>query len=239
MGVNTWPLLGGLSINHRWKPMSDGAPEFGIRSTEKSTDKGGPTDESLAISVRNSDDTAAFGVLVTRYRARITGLARKMIGTGHADEADDIAQEVFVAAYMHRKSFRPGLPFRPWLYRIAVNRCLDKLKSRGRQPIITDWENAPEPAMHDELEPLSNFLAGELDSVLQKAVDALPVNHRAVFVLRHIDELSYEEIAEATNQPIGTVKTNLFRARAELRRGLSGYLSPDMDPQNDEQGGKA
>ena len=228
MGASTWPLLRGLPVkNSRWKPMSDGMPEFGIREAEKTADRGGarehPSDESLAISVRDTGSTSAFGVLVTRYRARITGLARKMMGTGHADEADDIAQEVFVAAYVHRASFRPGAPFKPWLYRIAVNRCLDRLKSRARQPHITDWENAPEPITRDEQEPLSNYLAGELDSVLQRAVDALPVNHRAVFVLRHIDELSYEEIAEATNQPIGTVKTNLFRARAELRRGLSGY----------------
>ena len=238
MGVSTWPLFKGLPINHRWKPMADGVPEFGLRETENTADRGGPSDEALAVAVRNSGDTAAFGILVTRYRSRITGLARKMLGSGHADEADDIAQEVFVAAYVHRASFRPGSPFRPWLYRIAVNRCLDRLKSRSRQPLITDWENAPEPSVADLHEPLGNYLAGELDAVLQKAVDALPLNHKSVFVLRHIDELSYEEIAEATNQPIGTVKTNLFRARAELRKGLSSYLSSDSDKIN-EQGGKA
>jgi len=239
MGVITWPLCGGLADKiSRWKPMSDGLPEFGARGTEKAADRGGPSDEALAIAVRNSGSTASFGILVTRYRARVTGLARKMMGTGHADEADDIAQEVFLAAYTHRSSFRSGSPFRPWLYRIAVNRCLDRLKARSRQPVVTEWESGPEPALPDTHEPLNAVLSVELDIVLQRAVDALPVNHRTVFVLRHIDELSYEEIAEATSQPIGTVKTNLFRARAELRRGLSGYLSLDDDPDIRPHGGR-
>jgi RNA polymerase sigma-70 factor (ECF subfamily) len=236
MGVSTWPLFRGLQINHRWKPMSDGVPEFGMRESERT--RSGPSDESLAIQVRNSGDKTAFGIIVGRYRARIIGLARKMMGTGHSDEADDVAQEVFVAAFMHRAAFRPGSPYRPWLYRIAVNRCLDRLKARSRQPQFTDWDSAPEPSVRDDREPLGNFLAAELDSVLQKAVDALPVNHRTVFVLRHIDELSYEEIAEATNQPIGTVKTNLFRARAALRVELSPYLASG-EGNAKEQGGTA
>ena len=85
MGVITWPLCGGLADKiSRWKPMSDGVPEFGMRESERT--RSGPSDESLAIQVRNSGDKTAFGIIVGRYRARITGLARKMIGAGHADE---------------------------------------------------------------------------------------------------------------------------------------------------------
>ncbi len=186
------------------------------------------TDEVLAARVQATGDLDAFAQLVTRYRVRLTGLARRMLtgmGSGGPEEAEDVAQEVFLAAYDKRATFRRGQPFRPWLYRIAVNRCLDRLRAQARRPLMTDLEDRPELSGEGD-DPLGVLLAEERDVRLQAAVAELPPKYRAVFLLRHLDELSYEEIAVATSLPLGTVKTHLFRARAQLRQALTGYLEP-------------
>lgn len=181
------------------------------------------SDEALAERVRATGDVAAFGILVTRYRVRVVALARRMLAAQSPDEAEDVAQEAFVAAYDKRSSFRCGDPFRPWLYRIAVNRCLDRLRSQSRHPVLLEIASVPEPALSGG-DPVEALLTEEGEKLLAAAVAALPPKLRAVFLLRHLDDLSYEEIAAAVGVPLGTVKTHLFRARAELRRALSEYL---------------
>ncbi len=183
------------------------------------------SDEALAERVRATGDVAAFAVLVTRYRARVVALARRMLAATGPDEAEDIAQEAFVAAYDKRATFRRGEPFRPWLYRIAVNRCLDRLRASARQPALLDIASVSEPALNGG-DPLDALLTEEGEQRLSEAVAALPPKLRAVFLLRHLDDLSYEEIAVAAGVPLGTVKTHLFRARALLRTALSEYLKP-------------
>ena len=186
------------------------------------------SDEALAARVRATGDAEAFAVLVTRYRSRLIALSRRMLAEsrGGAEEAEDVAQEAFVAAYTHRRTFRRGEPFRPWLYRIALNRCLDRLRAQSRRPASRSWETVTtEPESPDE-GPLPALLTDERDGRLQEAVAALPPKYRAVFLLRHLDDLSYEEIAAAAELPLGTVKTHLFRARALLRAALSEYLEP-------------
>jgi len=183
------------------------------------------SDEALAERVRASGDVAAFGVLVTRYRARVVALARRMLAPTSVDEAEDVAQEAFVAAYDKRLSFRRGEPFRPWLYRIAVNRCLDRLRAQSRRPLLLEIAAVPEPAGEGG-DPLEALLTEEGEQRLSAAVAALPPKLRAVFLLRHGDDLSYDEIAAAVGVPLGTVKTHLFRARALLRAALSEYLEP-------------
>lgn len=183
------------------------------------------SDEALAERVRALGDVAAFGVLVTRYRARVVALARRMLAAQSPDEAEDVAQEAFVAAYDKRGSFRRGEPFRPWLYRIAVNRCLDRLRAQARRPVLVEITAVPEPALAGG-DPVEALLTEEGEQRLSAAVAALPPKLRAVFLLRHLDDLSYEEIAAAVGVPLGTVKTHLFRARAALRAALSEYLEP-------------
>ena len=181
------------------------------------------SDEALAERVRATGDVAAFGALVTRYRARVVALARRMLAAQSPDEAEDVAQEAFVAAYDKRLSFRRGEPFRPWLYRIAVNRCLDRLRAQSRRPALVEIAAVPEPAFAGG-DPVEALLTEEGEQRLSAAVAALPPKLRAVFLLRHLDDLSYEEIAAAVGVPLGTVKTHLFRARAHLRAALSEYL---------------
>lgn len=183
------------------------------------------SDESLAARVRRDGDTQAFAVLATRYRGRIIALALRMLSgrTGGLDEAEDIAQETLVAAFDRRATFRHGERFRPWLYRIAINRCMDRLRRDARRPKHTELDNA-EPIAAPGAEPLAWLLSGEREQRLQEAVAGLPPAYRAVFVLRHLDDLSYEEIAQASGLPLGTVKTHLFRTRALLRQALADYL---------------
>jgi len=182
------------------------------------------SDEALAERVRATGDVIAFGVLVTRYRARVVALARRMLAAQASDEAEDVAQEAFVAAYDKRLSFRRGEPFRPWLYRIAVNRCLDRLRAQTRRPVFVEITDVSAALAGGD--PVEALLAEEGEQRLSAAVAALPPKLRAVFLLRHLDDLSYEEIATAVGVPLGTVKTHLFRARAHLRAALSEYLNP-------------
>jgi RNA polymerase sigma-70 factor (ECF subfamily) len=185
---------------------------------------GDPTaDEALAGRVRTTGDSAAFAALVARYRGRITALARRMLAISGQDEADDIAQDVFLSVYQHRQTLRPGEPFRPWLYRIAINRCRDKMRSAARRPAPAALDTISEP-VSAEGDPVATVLADEREKRLQAAVADLPLHYRSVFLLRHIDDLTYQEIASATGLPESTVKTHLFRARARLRESLTGYL---------------
>ncbi len=187
------------------------------------TDTEAASDESLAARVHATGDTEAFSLLVTRYRGRLIALARRMLAGDHPDEAEDIAQETFVAAYDKRHTYRRGDPFRPWLYRIALNRCLDRLRARQRRPIPRPWDEVESAAAAASPGPLPRLLTDEREARLQEAVAALPPKLRAVFLLRHLDELSYDEIAVAAALPLGTVKTHLFRARALLREALRDY----------------
>lgn len=191
----------------------------GSRSAE-----GELSDEALAARVRAHSDTAAYGELIDRYRVRLTALTRRMLN-GSPEEAEDVVQEAFVAAYHRRSTYRESEAFRPWLYRIAINRCVDRLRVKSRKPPAASLDDAPEePATTGE--PLPSLLAAEREAELQRAVEGLPPKYRAVFLLRHLDDLSYEDIARATELPLGTVKTHLFRARAQLREALQGYLEP-------------
>lgn len=204
-----------------------------------SSDNDGISDETLAERVRAKGDTEAFTLLMMRYRARTIALARQMLATRRSgpDEAEDVVQEAFVAAYAKRATFRRGERFRPWLYRIVVNRCLDRLRADARRPAASGWDDltaAEEPESSAQADgsggdPLSVLLGGERTARMEAAVAALAPRYRAVFLLRHLDDLSYEEIAEATDLPLGTVKTHLFRARAQLRTALKGYLDEEEE----------
>lgn len=205
-----------LSSMAAWRPES---------AREEASARDEASDEALAERVCATGDVAAFGLLVTRYRRRVVALARRMLTAVGTEEAEDVAQEAFVAAYDKRASFQRGQPFRPWLYRIAVNRCLDRLRAQARRPGMVEYGTVPEPALAGA-DPIDALLTEESEARLQDAVAALPPKLRAVFLLRHLDDLSYEEIAAALGLPIGTVKTHLFRARAQLRQALTGYLEP-------------
>jgi RNA polymerase sigma factor (sigma-70 family) len=182
------------------------------------------SDEALARRFV-AGDAAAFEALVGRYSRPIFNFTLRMLG--NRDDADDVAQDVFVQIYRSLPRARTDLPFKPWLYVIARNKCLDFLKRR-RPLLFTDIEgDDPEgegmEARIEDTEPLPEELAerADLQRVLQAAIAALPPKYRQVVAMRYAAELSFEEIAASLGLPENTVKTHFHRAKALLRTALS------------------
>lgn len=181
------------------------------------------SDEALATRVALDNDTEAFAVLINRYRMRLLALSRRMLSAGDMhEEAEDIVQDSLVAAYKARAQYRRGEPYKAWIYRIVINRCVDRMRSRARKPQPVSFDAIVEPGTNTG--PLEQLLTEERGTHMQAAIDKLPDKYRAVFLLRHLDDLSYEDIAAATDLPVGTVKTHLFRARAQLRESLKDVI---------------
>lgn len=158
-------------------------------------------------------DTEAFATLVERYGGRVYNIAYRI--TNDRDAAADCAQEAFIRAYRALHQYDPALPFGPWIYRIATNASLNHVQRwhAHEAPV----EELPESVEPDEQGPESSALRREdLDEVLAAMAD-LPPHYRAALSLRYLQELSYQEVADALAIPLGTVKTHLHRARAALK----------------------
>jgi len=183
----------------------------------------GPPDEAL---VRRSlhGDRSAFAELVERYKGPICNLAYRMLG--HRQDAEDVAQEVFLHVFRALGQFDFDQRFSPWIYRIAANLCLDRLRRHRGLVISLD---APLDQDHRFYRQIPDPTAGpqelaekaETGREIQAAIDALPEKYRMILILRHFHDLSYEDLAGALDLPLGTVKTRLFRAREFLRRRLA------------------
>ncbi len=169
-------------------------------------------DRELVEAIRAGDPSAP-ALLVDRFQGVVFGLCLRMLG--HRHDAEDVMQETFVRALRGVSGFDGGRPLRPWLLGIAANRCRTALGRRSRRPTpIESPEERPDPrpGLADP-----DDLAGELELALGR----LRLNYRLVFALYHEQGLPYEEIAKAVGRPVGTVKTWLHRARAELAESLT------------------
>ena len=179
-----------------------------------------PTEESDEVWVERAlQDPGAYEELVRRYQRRLYNLAGRL--TGDREEAEDLAQEALVRAYVALPRFRKGERFSPWVYKIAVNLCINYLRRRKTLVALNDQA----PFVDRSPTPEQSLERGETQATVQKAILALPEQYRAVILMRHQQELSYSEIAEALGLPLGTVKTHLFRAREMLHRLLSQELN--------------
>ena len=157
-----------------------------------------------------------FAQLLRRYRRPIVNLAYQLLGDH--DEAEDVAQDTFVQAFLHLKRFRGQSSLFTWLYRIAVNAC--RMRLRKRRPLPLSDVHHPDEAGFDEQ---AWVLKQQVDEVLRR----LPEPLREVLILREMHELSYEEIAQVLRIPVGTVRSRLFTARqrfAELWQETEGDL---------------
>jgi RNA polymerase sigma-70 factor, ECF subfamily len=169
-------------------------------------------------------DADAFRRLVDKYGPSIFNLAYRM--TSSAADAEDLAQEAFLQAYARLRDFRIGARFHPWLYTIALNLCRNHRRRKGLvrwlplQSERNDERAAETPWPSPGLTPEQELLQQESDDRLRRALDALPDKYREVFVLRQSEGLSYEQIAEVTGLPLGTVEVRLFRARKRLMEWL-------------------
>ena len=162
-------------------------------------------------------DVNAYEALVERYGGRVYNIALRI--THDADAARDCAQEAFVRAYRALHQYDPAYSFGPWLFRITTNASLNYVqRAQGREVVLEELPEEVEP-MEAGPEPTA-VRREEVEEVLA-AMAELSAPYRAALTLRHMQELSYQEVAEALGIPLGTVKTHLHRARAALKAKLA------------------
>jgi RNA polymerase sigma-70 factor (ECF subfamily) len=185
------------------------------------------TDQELVRRVQAGDQTA-FNLLVLKYQHRVLKLVGRFVND--AAEAEDVAQEAFLKAYRALASFRGDSAFYTWLYRIAINTAKNALVSQRRRPVDFDLD-LQDPEQYDRHAKLKEadtpegvLLTDEIRSVVEEAMEQLPEDLRTAIVLRELEGLSYEEIAEAMDCPVGTVRSRIFRAREAIDKKLKPLL---------------
>ena len=189
------------------------------------------TDTAL-VRAFQSGERKAFDKLVLRHRDRVFNICYRFLGD--YQDAEDTAQDVFLKAYSSLKQFRFRSSFYTWLYRIAVNTCKNRLKSLGYRLMkmrvsLSDTDdddiNHLSRTMGDESKsPILEIEKKERMKLIQKAIDSLSAEHKAVVILRDIEGLSYKEITDITGIKTGTLKSRLSRARLDLRERLGDYI---------------
>jgi RNA polymerase sigma-70 factor (ECF subfamily) len=184
-----------------------------------------PASDEMLVKQFLRGDATAYAELVTRYTAPIYNLAFRL--TDDSAEAENIAQETFLRAYIALPRSRTDLAFKPWLFQIAVNLCRDLARKKhpaAFSELESEAEPAPEESVEDESPlPLDQIEERELQQALVRAVTALPEIYRAVVTLRYTEELSYEDMAAVLKLPVNTVRTHLFRAKSLLRKSLAAW----------------
>ena len=181
----------------------------------------GLADEASLLARLRASDGRAFEELVTTYQHRIFGVALRMLG--NRAEAEDVAQETFLRAHRGLGEFRGEARLGTWLYAIASRLCLDRLASGVRRHERSD-DLALAQAPAEGTDAAGALERGELEAALREAVAALPEDRRIVVVLRDLEGLNYEEIAEVLGLPLNPVRSRLHRARQDLKAKLEGWL---------------
>lgn len=191
------------------------------------------------MNATKQGDRAAFDQLVERIRGRAFHTARMLVGS--RDDALDLTQEAFMKVFRARDTFRDGEPFLPWFHRILRNTCFSHLRKRGRiskrsiSALGLD-EDAPDYDLIDEAPgPEDRTQDRERSELLHHSFEGLSARDREILALRHFQELSYKEIAEALDIPQGTVMSRLFHARRRLRERLSGVFDEELPPSPQSQ----
>ncbi|MBY0229790.1 MAG: sigma-70 family RNA polymerase sigma factor [Gemmataceae bacterium] len=198
------------------------------------------------LAVR-ADTPGAFEELVGRYQHRLVGIMNHLVG--NAEEAEDLAQEVFLRVYRARKKYRPRSKFSTWLFTIANNLALNLLRSRQRKPAVplSVRDSGPlgprpeEQLLHDpRTGPMQKVQKGELAERIRLALDSLNERQRMAVVLNKFEDMGYAEIAEVMELSTKAVKSLLSRARVNLRAALLGYVRmdgpvPEDEPEDEEE----
>lgn len=185
------------------------------------------TDQQLVVRVQ-AGDKRAFDLLVLKYQSRILALVSRYVKD--SSEVQDVTQEAFIKAYRALPRFRGDSAFYTWLYRIATNTAKNYLVSRSRRPPgsgveIEDAEYYETgSALRDEDTPENQLFCAELAAVVNAAISELPADLRSAVTLREFDGLSYEDIAEIMDCPVGTVRSRIFRARESIDSRVQAQL---------------
>ena len=187
------------------------------------------SDKELVEKAKKGD-LRAFDMLVLKYQRRVFRLISRLIK--NTSEVEDVAQETFIKAFRAIQQFRGDSAFYTWLYRIAVNTAKNHLFSKGKRPItLSELAKNEDSESYDVIDAVSNEspegnLAGlQIAEAVNNAVSKLPEELSTAVILREMDGLSYEEIAEVMNCPIGTVRSRIFRAREAIAQELRPLLN--------------
>jgi RNA polymerase sigma-70 factor (ECF subfamily) len=190
-------------------------------------------DEDQLIVRSQHGDVEAFNQLVVSYQQTAYGAVYRLVG--NVDVAADITQDAFIAAFRNIQSFRAGSSFRSWLLRIASNLACDHFRRTQRHPQESLDELSDDDELHSaselsalvetsrEHDPEAVVLKQELQELIQRGLQLLPLQQRVAVVLCDIEGLSYDEIAAATETTLGTVRSRIARGRARLRNYLDTY----------------
>ena len=175
-----------------------------------------------------SGDQRAYSRLVHKYRSKLTYHIKRTVGANRKYELDDLVQEAFAKAFKALHTYSTDYAFSTWLYKIATNHAIDYRRKKRLQtssihrPIQTK-EGAMELDLPDDTyRPDRHIIRSQQRDILSRAIDQLPEKYKRVIVLRHQKEMSYADIAETLNLPLGTVKAHIFRARSALYKYLRG-----------------
>jgi RNA polymerase sigma-70 factor, ECF subfamily len=172
-------------------------------------------------------DLEAYRKIYDAYARKVLNFIYRMVNS--LDEAEDLTQETFVTVYEKLETLKDDHKFEPWLYRIARNFVYQRYRSRSPASVsvdILDEDGQPATQLADvRKNPDEAFEAGELEEVVQKVISSLPEKYREVFVLSAIRRMSYQQIADVTSRSLPSVKTDIHRARLEVRKRVKAYLN--------------
>ncbi|GIP19166.1 ECF RNA polymerase sigma factor SigW [Paenibacillus montaniterrae] len=184
--------------------------------------------ESQLVKLALKGDQAAFAELVELYQEKLYHMAYRMLN--NRQEAEDVVQETFLRVFNNLERYNDSMKFSTWIYRIATNLCIDRL--RKRKPIYsldaesTEYEGLDGYSMipSDDRTPESELLLSETQRIIHQAIDTLPPKYKTVMILRYIHELSLQEVGDILDMPVTTIKTRVHRGREFLRKKLEHRL---------------
>ncbi|WP_409343382.1 RNA polymerase sigma factor SigW [Paenibacillus sp. MBLB4367] len=180
--------------------------------------------ETRLAKLSRNGDRRAFAELVDMYKDKLYHLAYRMLSQAH--EAEDIVQETFLRVYTNLERYDENQKFSTWIYRIATNLCIDRLRKRKANYSLdaempdgegSDWYSL---LPSDEATPESELILSETQHNIRKAIDSLPEKYKSVVILRYLHDMSLQEIGDVLDMPVTTVKTRVHRGREFLRKKL-------------------
>lgn len=191
--------------------------------SDRLLDRGSSADEAELLARCRLKDPEAFGILVERYASAIVNLAYRMVG--ERADAEDLAQDTFLAAFKALPTFRADARFSTWLYRIAANKCKDRLRSRhgAVRPVNPDDDESVADEGTEYQTPEQTLSQRQVAEHLDQAIQRLPPLYREAFVLKHVEGLSYEEMEEILGAKTDTLKMRVYKGRVQLSRELAEW----------------
>lgn len=188
-----------------------------------------------AVSRAKKGSVQAFQKLYEHYGRKILNYIYRM--TGSREEAEDLTQDTFILAYTNLSSLKENIKFQSWLFRIAQNNVYQKY--RGKRPPMDSIQQEETPELSDvqklatpQISPEDRVLSKELEQVIEQVISQLPDKYKEVFVLSAIHKLSYKEISEIVGRSLASVKSDIHRARVEVRDKIKTYLGENYGMSN-------